>query len=151
MALSRRKFLKAGTLVILSAGVPLKVVAGKSPDPLGSNLLSRSPLDDARSLTLAAFSAQLNTAFRVAAEGSKALSLELIEVNDLRTAAVKQSAAMVGRECFSTIFLGPRHLPLKQNAFAFEHRTLGKFNLLLVPIGYGKQGRLYEAVFNRLY
>jgi hypothetical protein len=76
--------------------------------------------------------------------------LELVEVKDLRTAAVKQSAAMNGRECFSTVFKGSTQTPLKQDTYVFEHQSLGRFQILLVPVGQSKQGLSYEAIFNRL-
>jgi hypothetical protein len=151
MAVSRRKFLKAGTLVILSAGIPLEVVAGKSPDPLVSNLLPGSHFDAARLLTQATFNAHLNTRFSVVEGSSKVVNIELVEVKDLRSAAIKQSKAMTGRECFSTLFLGSPQTPLKQETYVFEHRALGKFKVLLVPVGQGTRGLFYEAIFNRLY
>ena len=35
--------------------------------------------------------------------------------------------------------------------YDLQHPSLGKFALLLVPIGKDAQGLYYEAVFNRLY
>jgi len=151
MAVSRRKFLKAGSLVILAAGIPLKVVAGKSPDPLGTKALHASYFGPSELLTQATLSAQLNTMFRVAQDGSQVVKIELTEVNDLRTAAVKKSTAMAGKECFSLIFIGPSHTPLRQDTYAVEHSALGNFSVLLVPVGQNRQGLIYEAVFNRLY
>ena len=152
MAVSRRKFLKAGGLVILAAGVPLKVVAGKSPDPMGTKVPLTSSFGRTDLLTHATLSAQLNTVFRVARSNSEVVKIELREVNDLRTATVKTSAAMAGRECFSSIFVGPSRLPLKQDTYTVEHQALGKFTVLLVPVGQNRQGPMvYEAVFNRLY
>ena len=152
MAVSRRKFLKAGSIVILAAGIPLKVVAGKSPDPHGTKVNSASSFGCTDLLTHALLSAQLNTMFRVVQGGSEVVKIELREVNDLRTATVKRSAAMAGRECFSTIFVGSSRTPLKQNTYAVEHPALGNFSILLVPIGQNRHGPMvYEAVFNRLY
>jgi hypothetical protein len=151
MAVSRRKFLKAGSLVILAAGIPLKVVAGKSPDPLGTKALLAGSLGRTDLLTQATLSAQLNTTFRVAEGSSQVVKIALTEVNDLRTATVKKSAAMTGKECFSLIFVGPSQTPLRQNTYAVEHAALGKFSVLLVPVGHKRQGLIYEAVFNRLY
>jgi hypothetical protein len=151
MAVSRRKFLKAGTLVILSAGVPLKVVAAKSLDPTGSKILKGSHLEATRLLNQATFTAHLNTKFKVAEGENQVVNIELIQVQDLRTAKIKGSAAMTGRECFSTVFVGPRQRPLRQNTYAVEHQALGNFSVLLVPLGRGREGRFYEAIFNRLY
>jgi hypothetical protein len=152
MAVSRRKFLKAGGIVILAAGIPLKVVAGKSPDPHGTKVSPKSSFGRTDLLTHATLSAQLNTVFRVVQGGPEVVKLELREVNDLRTATVKTSAVMAGRECFSTIFVGPSRTPLQQNTYAVEHQALGNFSLLLVPVGPNRRGpMLYEAVFNRLF
>jgi hypothetical protein len=152
MAVSRRNFLKAGGIVILAAGIPLKVVAGKSPDPLGTKVSPASSFGRTDLLTHATLSDQLNTVFRVVQGGSEVVKVELREVNDLRTATVKKSTAMARKECFSTIFVGPSRTPLKQNTYAVEHQALGNFSILLVPLGQNQQGLLvYEAVFNRLY
>lgn len=151
MAISRRKFMKAGTLVLLSAGVPLKVVAEQITTPIASNSLSAAHMGSLHLLTEAVFAAQLKTTFRVRAGGAGAVDLKLVEVNDLRSAAVKESPALRGRECFSIIFQGPRKAPLAQNTYTLEHGALGKFPVLIVPVGESEQGLKYEAIFNRLY
>jgi hypothetical protein len=143
--------MKAGTLVLLSAGVPLKVVAEQLAGPSGPNHLKGGHFNGLHFLTEATFAAQLNTTFSVSGGTSDTTRIKLVEVSDLRSATVKKSPAMRGRECFSTIFLGPRSAPLKQNTYTVEHDTLGKFPVLIVPVGESEQGLYYEAVFNRLY
>jgi hypothetical protein len=151
MAISRRKFMKAGTLVILSAGVPLKVVAENLAGPVGPHSIMGGHLGGLHFLTEASFAAQLNSTFNVSSGASETVKMRLVEVSDLRTAAVKKSPAMRGRECFSTVFLGPRKAPLKQDTYTVEHTALGKFPVLIVPVGESEQGLYYEAIFNRLY
>jgi hypothetical protein len=151
MAISRRKFMKAGTLVLLSAGVPLKVVAEQLAGPSGANNLKGGHPNGLHFLTEASFVALLNTTFSLSEGTSDTTRIKLVEVSDLRSAAVKKSPAMRGRECFSIIFLGPRKAPLKQSTYTVEHDALGKFPALIVPVGESAQGLYYEAVFNRLY
>lgn len=151
MAISRRKFMKAGTLVILSAGVPLKAVAGELATPASVGTFKGGHLGDLHALTQAVFAAQLNTTFSVGTGASPSVRMKLVEVNDLRSAKVKESPAMRGRECFSLLFTGPRDASLKQDTYRVEHSALGKFPLLIVPIGESRQGFLYEALFNRLH
>jgi hypothetical protein len=53
------------------------------------------------------------------------------------------------RNPFSLVFVGPGEIPLGQRIHALDHRTLGRLELFLVPIGPGRDGRpRYEAVFN---
>jgi len=55
----------------------------------------------------------------------------------------------IKKECFSLIFKGSPATSLRQNSYRVEHDSLGKFRMLVVPVGNSKQN-LYEAVFNRL-
>jgi hypothetical protein len=143
--------MKAGTLVLLSAGVPLQVVAEQLAGPTNPNSLKGGHLGGLYLLTEAAYKAQLNTTFSVSAGTSDRVRIKLIEVSDIRSATVKKSPAMRGRECFSAIFLGPRSAPLEQHTYTAEHAALGKFPVLIVPVGESEQGLLYEALYNRLY
>jgi hypothetical protein len=86
-----------------------------------------------------------------------AVWLRLIAVEDLPALAPVNVGAMAvppkpgsapSTTGFMLIFTGalPRTLP--QDTYAFEHPTLGKFELFIVPGGRGQQS--YTAVFNHL-
>lgn len=153
--ISRRKFLQAGTVVALAAGVPLKsavVVPGKrssAPQTSAPGVTATaSPATKTEALpfyTKASFAAYLNSAFVIRSKRTRAVEVKLIKVSDAGPVPDRQIA---GKECFSLTFLG--HQKLQQDVYAFEHAALGKFDLLLVPVGKDKKGLYYEALINRL-
>jgi hypothetical protein len=54
------------------------------------------------------------------------------------------------QEQFSLMFQGPGEIFMPQGMYTLTHRTLGTFDLFLVPIGKDDNGFSYEAVFNTL-
>jgi hypothetical protein len=155
MVISRRKFLQAGTVIALAAGVPLKtaiVVPGKrssapqSSAPSGTATAPPATKSDTLAyFSKASFAAYLNSAFVIKSKRSRAVEVKLVEVNDAGPVPDRQLA---GKECFSLVFLGRQML--RQDVYTIEHAALGKFDLLLVPIGKDKKGSYFEALINRL-
>lgn len=98
-------------------------------------------------VTVSVFGEHIGTAFRVHPESGGTLNIELIEATSLtsRTVATRAPAR---REPFSLLFRGPAEPALPQRIYSFEHDTLGRFELFLVPIGPDEKGMRYEAVFN---
>ena len=94
------------------------------------------------SLTHPVFAAQLNSKFRVSADGQPPVELELIEVGELLESP--------GQERFTIKFRGPAAPLVPQGMYPFEHDTMGKFTLFIVPIEEKDGSLFYEAVFNRL-
>lgn len=148
MAISRRKFLKAGTLVALSAAVPLKAAAEvleHPPSLSGFDGRTLTTVDAGSKLDMLTFSGCLRTDFWLSHARAGRAKVKLVEVHDWRSNATTRT----DRECFSLIFRGSESAGLRQDTYAVEHDALGKFEMLVVPIG-NKQGH-YEAVFNRLH
>ena len=133
---SRREFLKRGTFVALAAGVPLALTEkafGMSTTPAGLNMAS--------------FKSQLGTTFSINHQASK-VKIELVDVNSFATR--KQAAS--GKEGFSLVFRGAEETTLKQDTYLMEHKELGMFSFLVVPVGTkNKRGPHYEVVINRLH
>jgi hypothetical protein len=151
MSISRRKFLQAGTLFAISAGVPLKSFAGGRLNTSASNLIPFAGGASAATASLdrEAFARHLNTNFVLQHETTRA-SVRLVEVRDAPR-YVKTGTAKKRGECFSLLFLGAANTALRQQTYTVEHGSLGKFALLVVPMGKGRPGAsYYEAVFNRL-
>src|SRR6266850_5132646 len=103
---TRRKFLRAGTLVALSAALPLKsalLASGqqsyKGEGFAGDSLTSQNPSDLLASYSKAAFSSYLNSIFRLHT-GYSSVDVALVQVED-REPAVKGMSA--GGECFSMV------------------------------------------------
>lgn len=137
MSSSRRDFLKRGTFVALTAGVPLAL----------TEIASGMGTSKAAGLNMAAFKAQLGTKFFINHQASK-VKMTLVDVTNF--ASKKQTAA--GKEGFSLLFRGPQEATLKQDTYLIEHDELGMFSFLVVPVG-TKDARAphYEAVINRLH
>lgn len=92
--------------------------------------------------TRAAFFDQINSSFRLPLAESGAITLDLVEVSEVRTDG-KQ-------ETFSAEFRGPGQVLLPQRIHRLEHPMMGTLDLFLVPIRKDNAGIYYEAVFNRL-
>jgi hypothetical protein len=150
MSLSRRKFLRAGTLVAISAGIPLRSLIAETlsqPSPLHP---ANSQLNSGLYLDRETFSRYLNTKFSFSHGDVKAFAVKLIEVNDLTPETAGGSAAD-GKECFAVVFIGSHNAPLRQETYTVTHESLGKFDMLVVPIASDPAGVYYEAIFNRLH
>lgn len=139
MSSSRREFLKRGSLMALVAGVPL----GMAEKALGMG----TPTSVATGLDLESFESQLGTSFVINHEKAK-VEVRLVHVTNF--ASAKQNKA--GQEGFSLLFRGPKETTLKQGTYLIEHKELGRFSFLVVPVG-TKDTRAphYEAVVNRLH
>jgi len=148
MATSRRKFIKAGAIGALFAGIPLKATAREFFEPAAGALITNNGTVEI--LDMRAFEQHLNSEFRIHHDNSKITSVKLVEVKDLRSRSANTGGTNP-KECFSALFRGARRPDLRQNTYAIEHGSLGKFSLLLVPVGMSKNEQYYEAIFNRLH
>jgi hypothetical protein len=153
MVVSRRRFMKQGTLLILTAGASLgnvKRIIGRESLSEYSNPeqgLSVSPGKSLVSLkfTKATFAPHLDTVFRIYPDASRIIKSKLISIADIGPVPDQK---VPGRECFVLRFRGSR--PLPQFSYRIEHDSLGRFELFLVPAGKNKKGWHYEATINRL-
>ena len=149
MSITRRKFLKAGTLVALSAAIPLKAAGQQIPKGNDGNPIDQSKdiaADPLSHYTRSAFSSYLNSIFRLYA-GYSFVDVALVEVKDLMPAG---TVAKDGAECFSLLFRGG-NTALPQNTYRIEHPSLGTFQLFLVPGSPDDNGaQSFVAIINRL-
>lgn len=149
MSITRRKFLKAGTLVALSLGAPLSLVFGQQGNKGGDGNTfdgQDMPADPLAHYTRSAFASYLNSIFRLYT-GYSIIEVALVEVKDL---APDPAAAATGKECFSLQFRGGT-TALQQNTYAMDHPALGKFQLFLVPGAPDSNGaQSFVAIINRL-
>jgi hypothetical protein len=140
MSTSRRDFLKKGSLIAVAAAVPTSVVRGLSSRELVAPLGAESVLNKA------AFTAQLNTQFRIKHARSQVM-VKLVDVSDLK----HRKGARKGKEGFSLLFREPNVASLAQGTYEIQHDKLGAFSFLLVPVPSKGKVISYEAVVNRLY
>ena len=141
MSISRRKFIRWGTVAALVAGLPLrssivafaqKVSNGTGSDPLAF-------------YTQATFTQYLNSIFRL--RGPRTVDVTLVKVSDTFPAKATRAA---GQESFTLLFRGGS-VALPQDTYTVDHAALGTFQLFLVPGGTDENGaQSYVATINRL-
>lgn len=141
MSVSRRKFMKAGTIAALSTVIPSTsmIAFGQS-----AKQPSVTPVDALAKLNQVDFERQLYTYFNIRLSPSSVLKVELYEVEQSKEG---------GHEVldnFSLIFRGVHTTQLRQNTYQFEHTKLGTFKLFIVPAGSQGNMKFYGAVINRI-
>ena len=99
-------------------------------------------------LTEEEFSQHVNTKFRLNADTTEPVELELVEV---KTYVNKDKPGeRGGMERFSVFFRGPLDAFLQQATYSLSHEKMGSFDIFLVPLAREEKGYSYEAVFNYL-
>jgi hypothetical protein len=146
MFISRRKFLRAGTLVALAAAVPVGVLAQSRKERDGNPSDQGAQSDPLSFYSKATFSSYLNSIFQVSTAYST-VEVALVRVKDLPTGG---PAAPAGGESFSMLFVGGSK-GLDQGTYRMNHPSLGSFLLFLVPSGPDDNGaQTYVATINRI-
>ena len=154
VAVSRRKFLRAGTMVSLSAIVPLRSVISVFAQQPGTDgqgpfkVPAESQADDR--LTEENFSRYLYSKFLIYTSPLTAVSLELINVKHWDSTSTKHATEAAKLDSFSVLFRGPRKPALESRTYRITHDQMGTFDLFISPVNDSKKERLYQAVFNRL-
>jgi len=154
MSISRRKFLRSGTLVALAAAVPLNsaiAVLGQKVGVDGGNRIDLSPqevaADPLANYTKATFQQYLNSIFRLSGGIYKPVDVTLLSVSDMLPA---NAPVEPGKECFTLLFRG-ESIALPQGTYTVDHASLGRFALFVVPVGADDNGvQGYLATINRL-
>ena len=93
-----------------------------------------------RYLRLATYVPLVGTTFTIHRQGALPLSVKLVSATELPG---------VG-DSFSLIFRGPRHSEVGQQVSTIEHRSLGRFDLFVAPVGRGVDSQDFQAVVNRI-
>jgi len=148
MTLTRREVLVAGTAVVVSVGLPMRIAGatgGKRPTPTVVGPEPHVPgIDRVAYFTMARFQASVGTRFHIQTSARRRIRAKLVSVTDL-------APGSVNGECFSLLFrTRARRRLLDQGTFEVEHRELGRFALFLVPMERGRRRAFCEAVVNRL-
>ena len=149
MVVSRRSFLKRGSLVILAAGIYSGSAGRIFANHVDFKNGETAQDDDSAPFNYAkaTFLPHVSTVFRIFyPNSSKILTTTLVDVSDIGPVPDRAEA---GRECFVLKFRGTETL-LRQDTYRIEHAVLGSFELFLVPAGKNKQGSYCQAVINRL-
>ncbi len=162
MPVSRRKFLQHGAFAAVAlAGAPLPAWSSVHQPPAEPGSQHTAPSLHASGtvsfLGRQAFEQAVGSAFQVSSgANSQPVWLTLVSVNDLPALAPVNVGSMavppplsslVATTGFALSFQSSAQ-PLAQGTYAFQHSTLGKFQLFIVPGPEGTQS--YTAVFNLL-
>ena len=153
MNATRRKFLRAGAVTALFAGLtlaPSKLIFGQKKRKTATPAAAPDS-DSVFHFNVSTFAPYVGSEFVLAARG-RATTARLERVSDLQQDLRERRVSTHGGECFSLVFAAPapkRGAP-PQDTYRIEHGALGRFSLFLVP-GPARDGSVtYEAVINRL-
>jgi hypothetical protein len=146
MSISRRRFIRIGTIAAVAAGISLKSgVLVRAQDLTEKGSLQAAAVDPLLNYTQATFAQYVNSIFRL--RGFTTVDVTLMKVRDSLPAKTSREG---GRESFSLHFRGGS-VELPQDTYIVEHAALGTFRLFLVPTGTDENGAQgYVAVINRL-
>jgi hypothetical protein len=165
---TRRRFLKAGTMFALAAGVSGKfnnLAFGQRAARVGpaeTGLLEppiESQLDVLFNLRSTSFSPYISSIFQVLLKNgiiSRNVSLTLIKVE--RAPAFGKAAKALrnvevesaGLDSFSLVFRGTNRVRLPQDVYDLGHPALGTIRVLVVPImNRDTNNAYYEVIVNR--
>ena len=140
MSISRRVFIKSGTLAAMLAGISLQPTLRALAQ--GQIATVADPLSN---YTQTTFEQYLNSVFTLRRFVSVEVVLEKVE--DTLSPKVSRDG---GRESFTLHFRGGNRA-LPQDTYMVDHPALGTFALFLVPSGADENGaQSYVAVINRL-
>lgn len=129
----------------LGAAGPFGIISGRSISDPGLYAIPAESLSDPMIyLTRAHFEPFLNTMMR-GSRNEAAAPLRLVEASD-DTSAMNQKIGFNG-ESFTLIFEPVSRKAPGGGRYDFEHPSLGRFSLDLLP--FGKDGRL-QAIINRI-
>jgi hypothetical protein len=150
MTISRRKFLRAGTVAALAAGIPLNSALSAfgqgNRKERDANPVEGLAVDSLSYYTKSAFASYLHSTFLLKAGTAVTIALTLDEIKDIGS-----GTGPAGRESFSLGFNNGDGTALPQGTYGIEHAALGSFALMLVPGGFDKSGgQSYVAIINRL-
>ena len=155
MNVTRRKFLRAGAVSALFAGLtlaPSKLIFGqKKRKPAAPNAPTES--HPAFSFNASTFAPYVGSEFMLAATArGRGTAARLERVSDFQQDMRERRAATHGGECFSLVFSAPapKRAAPQQATYRVEHAALGRFALFLVPGPVLDGSVTYEAVVNRL-
>jgi len=142
MSISRRLFIRIGTLAAIAGGMSMRpgLVA------LGQKLGAPQETSPLSFYTMATFLQYVNSVF-ILRSSTATVEVTLTSVQDTLPAKASRAG---GRESFILEFRGGSAQP-RQETYVVEHAALGTFPLFLVPGGAddnGTQG--YVATINRL-
>ncbi len=158
MAISRRFFLKSGSLTALAAGLilnPNVTIFGQSntqsPNP-GHQIPISAQQQPSFMFTRATFEPYVGGIFQAPDASGHMISLTLLSVitNKPKASTRLSTRTAAETDSFSLMFRAAAPLPPFTSIHQVSHPALGQFDLFLTPNKQEDGVMLYEAVFNHL-
>jgi hypothetical protein len=156
MSITRRNFLREGTLVGLSTVATLSLANltfGQLTEAKKSGLTA-VPLEAYNTtldkLSRDMFASVVYSTFIINHPTAGRIETYLKSVEDFTPPIFKQ-VAKKGVECFNLVFACQSSVEFTQGTYTIEHEKFGRFELFIVPGTRQRYGRDYGAVINRLY
>lgn len=158
MAISRRFFLKSGSLTALAAGIALSSsrLAFSQSQGGGNSLGHQIPMGAQQQATFlftkATFDPYVGSIFQAPDALGQMINLTLLSATANRPAADTRISTKEARntDSFSLTFKAAATLPAFTSIHRVSHPALGNFDLFLSPRPQEDGVMLYEAVFNHI-
>ena len=141
MSVSRRRFLKSGTLGGLAAGLMLK----SNGFALGHDLNDSNDHPPGFDYSRATFEPHVGSTFRLL-QGNQTHDLTLVNLTDYQQTRTSRSSKAKSTESFVLSFRAPKSLS-RTSTYRLEHAKLGTFDLFIA--GNGRHENM-TAVVNRI-
>ena len=156
MAISRRFFLKSGTLTAIAASVALRpnllAFGQKAESSVGYQIPIKAQQEPTYMFTRATFDPYVGSIFQAPDARGRMVSLTLLSATSNKPSATTKlsTGKAIDTDSFSLMFKASRALPEFTSIHTISHPSLGKFDLFLTPHPQAGGGMLYEAVFNHI-
>lgn len=158
MSISRRRFIKSGSLAALAAGVVLnpQALAFAQSQTQGTSLGFQIPLTAQQQpgymFTSGTFQPYVGSIFQAPDARGQMISLTLLSVTPYKpaTSTKLSTRACRGTESFSLLFRASAVLPPFTSIHRVSHPALGQFDLFLSPHSLPGTEPIYEAVFSHI-
>jgi hypothetical protein len=157
MAISRRFFLKSGSLTALAAGLVLNpnlTIFGQSNSQTnpGHQIPIEAQQQPGFVFTRATFEPYVGGIFQAPNASGHMISMTLLSATTNKPKASTRLSTRTAAETdsFSLMFRAQEQLPPFTSTHRISHPALGQFDLFLTPKEQEDGVMLYEAVFNHL-
>lgn len=155
MPISRRLFLKSGTLTAIAAAVALNsqtLTFAQTRTSQGLQIPLTAQQQPTYMFTLSTFVPYIGGIFQTPDARGRLISLTLLSATAYKSATTAKIAkgTPIETDSFSLMFKAGRALPEFTSIFEVSHPSLGEFDLFLSLHSEARKGPIYEAVFNHI-
>ena len=155
MSISRRFFLKSGTLTAIAAGVALNsqtLTFAQTGTSQGFQIPISAQQEPTYMFKKSTFDPYVGGIFQAPDARGRMVNLTLLSATANKPSASTKISTKpaIETDSFSLMFKAARALPEFTSIHHISHPSLGKFDLFLTPHPQSGGAMLYEAVFNHI-